>query len=103
MNARATQLLPSSVALKWFAASSCHSSTPGVKPYTLVGQTEPGPFVSERHAEEFSVSPLPEDGSATWNEGDYRYPWFWPRVPENLMVPPRHRSLDSVFEYIVLG
>lgn len=103
MNARATQLLPSSVAVKWFAASSCHSSTPGAKPYTLVGQSEPGPFVSERHAEEFSVSPLPEDWSATWHEGDYRYPWFWPRVAENLMVPPRHRSLDSVFEFIVLG
>ena len=103
MNARATQLLPSSVAVKWFAASSCHSSTPGAKPYTLVGQTKAGPFVSERHAEEFSVSPLPEDWPASWNEGDYRYPWFWPRVPENLMVPPRHRSLDALFEFIVLG
>ena len=103
MNAQARQLLPSSVAVKWFAASSCHSSTPGARPYTLVGQTEPGPFVSERHAEEFSVSPLPEAWPATWSEGDYRYPSFWPRLPEALMWPPRHRSLDSVFEFIVLG
>ena len=103
MNARAAQHLPSSVAVKWFAASSLHSSSPGTKPYTLVGQTEPGPYVRERRAAEFSVSPLPEDWAASWSKEEYRYPWFWPRVPENLMVPPRHRSLDSLFEFIALG
>ena len=103
MNARAAQVLSSSVEVKWFVCSACFSTRPGGAPYTLIGQTQPGPHTSERQAAEFDVSPLPEEWPTSWREGDYQYPYFSPRVPENLMIPPHHRNLDAVFDFTVLG
>ena len=103
MNARAAQKLSPAVEVKWFVCSACVSSQPGSAPYTLIGQTQPGPSTSSRKAAEFHVSPLPEEWPRAWKEGDFQYPSFWPRVPENIMVPPRHRNLDAVFDFTALG
>lgn len=103
MNNRAAQALSPSVKVEWFVCSACVSTRPGRAPHTLVGQTQPGPYTADRQAAEFDVSPLPEAWPESWREGDYRYPAFWPRVPENLMIPPRHRNLDAVFDFTVLG
>ena len=98
MNARAAQALPPSVTVQWFVCSACVSTRPGGSPHTLEGQTVPGP---DGPTAEYDVSPLPEEWPASWKEGDYRYPEFWPRVPENLMIPPHHSNLDAVFDFTV--
>ena len=104
MNNRAAQVLPRSVKVQWFVGSACVSTRPGGAPNTLIGQTQPGPYTADRHDEEFDVTPLPEAWPDSWREGDYQYPTdFWPRVPENLMNPPRHRKLDTVFDFAVLA
>lgn len=104
MNARAAQVLPRSVKVQWFVGSACVSTRQGGAPNTLIGQTQPGPYTADRRDEEFDVTPLPEAWPDSWREGDYQYPTdFWPRVPENLMIPPRHRKLDAVFDFAVLG
>ena len=103
MNARAAQELSPSVEVKWFVCSACVSTRPGGAPYTLIGQTQAGPYTRERQAAEFHVSPLPAEWPRSWREGDYEYRYFWPLVPENIMIPPHHRSLDAVFDFTVLG
>lgn len=103
MTDRAEKVLPRSVKVQWFVGSACVSTRPGRAPHTLVGQTQPGPYTADRQAEEFKVTPFPEEWPASWKEGDYRYPEFWPRVPANLMRPPHHRNLDAVFDFAVLG
>ena len=103
MNARAAQVLSPSVEVKWFVCSACVSTRPGGEPYTLIGQTQPGPYTPNRRAAEFDVSPLPEEWPTSWKTGDYEYRNFWPRVPENIMIPPHHRSLDAVFDFTVIG
>ena len=103
MNARAAQELSPSVEVKWFVCSACVSTRPGGAPYTLIGQTQPGPYTPDRQAAEFHVSPLPEEWPRSWKKGDYQYQYFWPRVPENIMIPPHHRNLDAVFDFTVLG
>lgn len=103
MNKRAAEKLPPSVKVQWFVCSACVSARPGGAPHTLVGQTQPGPYTADRQTAEFDVTPLPEAWPASWGEDDYRYPEFWPRVPENFMTPPRHRNLDAVFDFTVLG
>ena len=61
MNARAAQALSPAVEVKWFVCSACVSTRPGGAPYTLVGQTQPGPHTPDRQAREFDVSALPEE------------------------------------------
>ncbi len=103
MNARAAQVLSPSVEVKWFVCSACVSTRPGGAPYTLIGQIQPGPYTLDRRAAEFDVSRLPEEWPTSWKTGDYEYRDFSPRVPENIMIPPLHRSLDAVFDFTVLG
>lgn len=103
MTHRAADALPRWVKVQWFVCSACVSTRPGRAAHTLVGQTQPGPYTADRQAAEFDVTPLPEAWPGSWKEGDYQYPDFWPRVPENLMTPPRHRNLDAVFDFTVLG
>ena len=106
MNARAKQALPPSVKVQWFVCSACVSMRPGRAPYKLVGQTQRGPYTADRQEKEFDVTPLPETWPDSWREGDYQYPDLMdlaPRVPKNLMNPPRHRNLDAVFDFTVLG
>ena len=103
MNARAAQTLSPEVEVKWFVCSACVSTRPGGAPYTLIGQTRPGPHTPDRQAKEFEVSALPEEWPLSWKKGDYKYQHFWPRVPENIMIPPHHRNLDAVFDFTVLG
>ncbi len=103
MNTRAAQQIWPSVEVRWFTCSACVSTRPGSRPNTLVGQTQPGPYTSERHSAEVQVSRLPEEWPQAWKLGDYRYRHFWPRVPENFMIPPRHRNLDDIFKFAVLG
>ncbi|MDE2907103.1 MAG: YcjX family protein [Acidobacteriota bacterium] len=103
MNARAAQRLSPAVEVKWFVCSACVSTQPGSAPHTLIGQTQPGPYTRDRQAAEFCVSPLPEEWPRSWKGGDFEYPSFWPRVPENTMIPPRHRNLDAVFDFTALG
>ena len=102
MNARAAQALSPAVEVKWFVCSACVSTQPGGEPHTLIGQTQPGPYSPERQAAEFDVSPLPEEWPPCWRAGDYKYQYFWPRVPENFMIPPRHRDLDAIFDFTAL-
>lgn len=103
MNARAAQALPPSVEVQWFVCSACVSTRPGGAPYSLIGQTQPGPYTADRQVAEFDVSPLPAEWPTSWREGDYLYQDFSPRVPQNLMIPPHHRNLDAVFDFAVLG
>ena len=103
MSARAAQALSPAVEVKWFVCSACVSTRPGSAPYTLIGQTQPGPHTPDRHAAESCVSPLPEEWPRSWKEGDYQYQYFSPRVPENIMIPPRHRNLDAAFDFTALG
>lgn len=103
MTARAVQQVWPSVEVKWFTCSACISTRPGSRPNTIIGQIQPGPYTSNRHEAEFQVSRLPEEWPQSWKPGDYRYQRFWPRVPENFMISPRHRNLDEVFKFALLG
>lgn len=103
MNTRAAQQIWPSVEVRWFTCSACVSTRPGSRSNTLIGQTQPGPYTAERHSAEVQVARLPEEWPQAWKLGDYRYRHFWPRVPENFMIPPRHRNLDDIFKFAVLG
>ena len=103
MTARAVQQVRPSIDVKWFTCSACVSTRSGSRPNTIIGQTKPGPYSSERHEMEFEVSRLPEEWPHSWKLDDYQFRHFWPRVPENFMIPPSHRNMDNIFSFAAFG
>lgn len=98
MNGRAKNLLPDAE-VEWFACSVCVSTTQMDNGKLRGVLFEGNP---KRVAMEFDVSPLPEEWPSDWDQESYQFPSVFPRPPRNYQTPPRHRSLDAVFDFVAM-
>ena len=98
MNRRAKNLLPDAE-VEWFDCSVCISTTQ-VDDDKLSGVlVEDNP---KRLQIEFPVPALPEEWPSDWNQESYQFPSVFPLPPRNYQTPPRHRNLDTVFDFVAM-
>ncbi len=97
MTDRARRMM-SGVRSKWFVCSACHSTFAVEGRHRLKGRI----FYDNpaREFREFSVTELPEAWPEKWEAGEYPFYKVFPDAPENYLIPPRHRGLDQIFEFI---
>ena len=98
MTRRARDLLPDAD-VDWFDCSSCISTTQ-MDDDKLRGV--PLCDNPERLLMEFPVSSLPEEWPNDWDPNSYQFPNVVPRPPRNRQIPPRHRNLDAVFDFVAM-
>ena len=98
MNRRAKNLLPDAE-VEWFDCSVCISTTPMHDDKLRGVRVEDNP---KRLPMEFVVSPLPEEWPSDWNQESYLFPSVFPDPPRNYQTPPRHRNLDTVFDFVAM-
>lgn len=98
MNSRAKNLLPDAK-VGWFVCSVCISTTQMDNDKLCGVPVEGNP---KRLEMQFGVSPLPQEWPSDWDRESYQFPSVFPRPPRNYQTPPRHRSLDSVFDFVAM-
>ncbi|MFW5731451.1 MAG: YcjX family protein [Desulfonatronovibrionaceae bacterium] len=97
MTDRVGRMLPR-VSIKRFVCSACHSTYALKNQHRLRGKLayeNPG-----REFREYAVSELPEVWPDKWVPGEFSFYRVYPDAPQNFLIPPRHRGLDQVFEFI---
>ena len=97
---QAKSLLPD-MRIGWFECIACWSTYPGESENTLKGV--PLRNNPEKENQEFSVTPLPDSWPTDWNPEEYRFPDVYPAIPPDVQKPPRHKGLDRVFDFAVIG
>ena len=98
MNRRAKNLFPDAE-VEWFDCSVCISTTQMDDDKLRGVPVEGNP---NRLPMEFEVSPLPEEWPSDWNHESYQFPSVFPHPPRNYQTPPRHRNLDTVFDFVAM-
>lgn len=98
MNRRAKNQFPDAE-VKWFDCSVCISTTQMDDDKLRGVPVEDNP---KRLEMEFTVSPLPEEWPDDWDPEIYTFPKVLPRPPRNYQTPPRHRNLETVFDFVAM-
>jgi len=98
MNRKVRNSLPDAK-VEWFDCSVCISTTQMDDDKLRGVPVEGNP---KRSRKEFPVSPLPEEWPSDWNRESYQFPSVFPHPPRNYQTPPRHRNLDTVFDFVAM-
>ena len=98
MNRKVRDSLPDAK-VEWFDCSVCISTTQMDDDKLRGVPVEGNP---KRLRMEFPVSPLPEEWPSDWNRESYQFPSVFPHPPRNYQTPPRHRNLDTVFDFVAM-
>ena len=98
MNRRAKDLFPDTK-VEWFDCSVCISTTHMDDDKLRGVPIEGNP---KRLEMEFAVSPLPEEWPSDWDRESYQFPSVFPRPPRNYQTPPKHRNLETVFDFVAM-
>ena len=101
MNMRATRLLPPDMEIEWFECSACRSTEGGGSENTLRGV----PWMNnpDKKKMEYPVTSLPDYWPSDWNPQEYQFPDVYPCIPSNSQRPPKHKGLDRIFDFAVIG
>lgn len=98
MNRKVRNSLPDAK-VEWFDCSVCISTNQMDDDKLRGVPVEGNP---KRLRMEFPVSPLPEEWPSDWNRESYQFPSVFPHPPRNYQTPPRHRNLDTVFDFVAM-